>query len=169
MNSLEENMILCGIVGWKNSGKTFFAQRLIEYFSKKNLVVASIKHAHHDFETDMPGKDSYLHRQAGSQQIIVSSSKRWTKIMELKGKLEKNLDELLKELNSPDIVIIEGFKDSLHPKIEIIKEDSDNYLFLKLRNIIGIVCDKKINTMLPQFKRREIDKIAEFILINAKQ
>ena len=168
MNLQEENMIQCGIVGWKNSGKTFFAQRLIEYFSKKNLVVASIKHAHHDFDIDKPGTDSYLHRQAGSQQIIVSSSKRWTKIVELKGRSEKKLDELLRELNSPDIVIIEGFKYSPHPKIEIIKEDSDNYLFLKLKNIIGIVCDKQINITLPQFKRKEIDKIAEFILTKAK-
>ena len=168
MNLQEESMIQCGIVGWKNSGKTFFAQRLIEYFSKKNLVVASIKHAHHDFEIDKPGTDSYLHRKAGSQQIIVSSSKRWTKIVELKGRSEKKLNELLKELNSPDIVIIEGFKDSPHPKIEIVKEDSDNYLFLKLKNIIGIVCDKQVNTILPQFKRTEIDKIAEFILTKAK-
>ena len=169
MNLQRENMIQCGIVGWKNSGKTFFTQKLIEYFSKKNLVVASIKHAHHDFEIDKPGKDSYLHRQAGSEQIIVSSSKRWTKIVELNGRSEKKLDELLRELNSPDIVIIEGFKDSPHPKIEIVKEDSDNYLFLKLKNIIGVVCDKQINTILPQFKRREISKIAEFILTNAKQ
>ena len=168
MNLQEENMIQCGIVGWKNSGKTVFAQRLIEYFSNKNLVVASIKHAHHNLEIDKPGTDSYLHRQAGSQQIIVSSSKRWTKIVELNGRSEKKLDELLRELNSPDIVIIEGFKDSPHPKIEIIKEDSDNYLFLKLKNIIGIVCDKQINTTLPQFKRKEIDKIAEFILTKAK-
>ena len=89
--------------------------------------------------------------------------------MELKDKSEKKLHELLKELNSPDIVIIEGFKDSPHQKIEIVKEDSDNYLFLKLKNIIGVVCDKQINTILPQFKRREISKIAEFILTNAKQ
>ena len=169
MNLQEENMIQCGIVGWKNSGKTFFAKRLIEYFSKKNLVVASIKHAHHDFDIDKPGTDSYLHRHAGSQQIIVSSSKRWAKIMELKNRSEKKLDELLRELDSPDIVIIEGFKDSSHSKIEIVKEDSDNYLFLKLKNIIGIVCDKQINTILPQFKRTEIEKIAEFILRKAKQ
>ena len=168
MNLQEEKMIQCGIVGWKNSGKTFFAQRLIEYFSKKNLVVASIKHAHHDFDIDKQGTDSYLHRQAGSQQIIVSSSKRWVKIVELQGSSEKKLYELLKELDSPDIVIIEGFKDSSHPKIEIVKEDSDNYLFLKLKNIIGVVCDKQINTILPQFKRTEIDKIAEFILHKAK-
>ena len=75
---------------------------------------------------------------------------------------------LLIEFDSPDIVIIEGFKNSPHPKIEIIKEDSDNYLFLKLKNIIGIVCDKQINITLPQFKRKEIDKIAEFILTKAK-
>jgi len=162
-------MIQCGIVGWKNSGKTFLAKKLIEYFSKKNLIVASIKHAHHDFNIDKPGTDSYLHRQAGSQQIIVSSSKRWAKIVELKYRSEKKLYELVKELDSPDIVIIEGFKDSPHPKIEIVKEDSDNYLFLKLKNIIGVVCDKQINTILPQFKRREISKIAEFILTNAKQ
>ena len=168
MNLQRENMIQCGIVGWKNSGKTFFAQKLIEYFSKKKLVVASIKHAHHNFDIDKPGTDSYLHRQAGSQQVIVSSSKRWAKIVELKDKSEKKLNELIQELDSPDIVIIEGFKDSPHPKIEIVKEDSDNYLFLKLKNIIGIVCDKKINSNLPQFKRKEIGKIAEFILTYAK-
>ena len=168
MNLQKDNMIQCGIVGWKNSGKTFFVQRLIEYFSKKNLVVASIKHAHHNFDIDKPDTDSYLHRQAGSQQIIVSSSKRWAKIMELKNRSEKKLDELLRELDSPDIVIIEGFKDSLHPKIEIVKENSDTYLFSKLKNVIGIVCDKQINTILPQFKRTEIDKIAEFILTKAK-
>ena len=161
-------MIQCGIVGWKNSGKTFFAQRLIEYFSNKNLVVASIKHAHHDFDIDKPGTDSYLHRQAGSQQIIVSSSKRWVKIIELKGRSEKKFDELLRELNSPDIVIIEGFKDLPHPKIEIVKENSDNYLFSKLKNVIGIVSDKQLETNLPQFKRKEIDKLAEFILNKVK-
>ena len=67
MNLQEDDMIQCGIVGWKDSGKTFLAQRLIEYFSKENLVVASIKHAHHDFDIDKPGTDSYLHRQAGSR------------------------------------------------------------------------------------------------------
>ena len=161
-------MIQCGIVGWKNSGKTYLVQRLIEWFSKKNLIVASIKHAHHNFDIDKPGTDSYLHRQAGSQQIIVSSSKRWAKVVELKNKSEKKLDELLRELNCPDIVIIEGFKDSPHPKIEIVKEDSDNYLFSKLKNVIGIVSNKQLETNLPQFKREEIDKLAKFILNKVK-
>ena len=168
MNLKKEDMIQCGIVGWKDSGKTFLAQRLIEYFSKKKFIVASIKHAHHDFDIDKPGTDSYLHRQAGSQQIIVSSSKRWTKIVELKEKSEKKLNELLQELDSPDIVIIEGFKDASHPKIEIIKKNSVNYLFPKIKNVLGLVTDNKINSNLPQFKRKEIDKIAEFILTKVK-
>lgn len=162
-------MIQCGIVGWKNSGKTFFAQKLIDYFIKKNFTVASIKHAHHNFEIDQPGTDSFLLRQAGSQQVIVSSSSRWVKIEELKNKNEKNLEFLLKELNSPDIVIIEGFKNESHPKIEIIKEDSNDYLFLKLKNVIGIISDKKIDSTITQFKRTEIANIAKHILCNAKQ
>ena len=86
-------MILCGIVGWKNSGKTFLAQKLINYFSKKNFVVASIKHAHHNFEIDQPNTDSFLHRKAGSQQVIISSSKRWAKIEELNNSNEKKLED----------------------------------------------------------------------------
>ena len=160
-------MILCGIIGWKNSGKTFIAQQLIKYFTKKNFIVASIKHAHHNFDIDHPGTDSFLHRQAGSQQVIVSSSKRWAKIIEINHRNEKKLKDLLKELNSPDIVIIEGYKNELHPKIEIIKEDSDDYLFLKIKNVIGIVSDRKINSTIVQFKRADIDNIAEHILNNA--
>ena len=88
--------------------------------------------------------------------------------MELKGTSEKKLNELLLELDSPDIVIIEGFKDASHPKIEIIKKDSDNYLFPKINNVLSVVSDNKIDTNLPQFKRKEIEKIAEFILTKVK-
>ena len=81
---------------------------------------------------------------------------------------EKKQDELLQELDSPDIVIIEGFKDAPHPKIEIIKNNFDNYLFPKIKNVLGLVSDSKIDTNLPQFKRKEIGKIGEFILRTAK-
>ena len=83
-------MKICGIVGWKNSGKTFFTQKLISYFTTLKFNVASIKHAHHNFDVDKPGTDSFLHRQAGSKQVIVSSSKRWAKIIELNQSNEKN-------------------------------------------------------------------------------
>ena len=159
-------MKICGIVGWKNSGKTFFAQKLISYFTAQEFNVASIKHAHHNFDIDKPGTDSFLHRQAGSQQIIISSSKRWAKIVELNKLKEKNLYELIGELNKPDIIIVEGFKNEKHPKIEIINSDSDpsTYLFPHLKNIIGIVSDSKIDTLIKQFKKNEIEIIANYII-----
>tara|TARA_Y100000590_G_C15094335_1_gene778766 strand:- start:37 stop:522 length:486 start_codon:yes stop_codon:yes gene_type:complete len=161
-------MIQCGIVGWKNSGKTFLAQKLIGYFSEKNYVVASLKHAHHDFDIDKPGTDSYLHRKAGAQQVIVSSSSRYAKITEINEKNEKHLKELIKELDSPDIVIIEGFKNSSHSKIEIINDNNDNYLFPRLDNVIALVTKNKIKSSLPQFQISNIEEIAKFILKNAK-
>ncbi len=159
-------MKICGIVGWKNSGKTFFAQKLISYFTNQKFNVASIKHAHHDFEIDKPNTDSFLHRQAGSQQVIISSSKRWAKISELNKANEKNLYELIGELNKPDIIIVEGFKNEKHAKIEIIKDDSDpsSHLFPNLKNVIGIVADSRIETSIKKFKKNEIAIIADYIL-----
>ena len=162
-------MLICGIVGWKNSGKTYFAQKLINFFNSKNFKVASIKHAHHEFDIDQPGTDSYLHREAGSQEILVSSSNRWVKIVELRDSKERKLSNLLNELDSPDIVIVEGFKNESHPKIEIIKDDSNDYLFTKLDNVIGIVSNKKIDTLVTQFKKHDIDSIAQHILNNHKK
>ena len=159
-------MKICGIVGWKNSGKTFFARKLISYFTNQKFDVASIKHAHHDFDIDKPNTDSFLHRQAGSQQVIVSSSRRWAKISELNESNEKTLYELIDELNRPDIVIVEGFKNEKHAKIEIISDDSDpsTYLFPHLQNVIGIIADSKIETSTKQFSKNEIAIIADYIL-----
>ena len=159
-------MKICGIVGWKNSGKTFIAQKLIAYFTTQKFDVASIKHAHHNFDIDKPGTDSFLHRQSGSQQIIISSSKRWAKITELNKSKEKTLYELIEDFNKPDIVIVEGFKNEKHSKIEIINDGSDpsKYLFPHLKNIIGIVSDSEIATSINQFKKNEISIIANYIL-----
>ena len=159
-------MKICGIVGWKNSGKTFFARKLISYFTNQKFNVASIKHAHHNFDIDKPNTDSFLHRQSGSQQVIISSSKRWAKISELNKSNEKTLYELINELDKPDIVIVEGFKNEKHSKIEIINDGSDpsTYLFPHLKNIIGIVSDLEIATSINQFKKNEINIIAHYIL-----
>ena len=159
-------MIIFGIVGWKNSGKTYFAQQIISTLSSQNFRVASIKHAHHDFDIDKPNTDSFLHRQAGSQQVIVSSSRRWAKISELNESNEKTLYELIDELSKPDIIIVEGFKNEKHAKIEIINNDSDpsTYLFPHLKSVIGIVTDSKIETSIKQFKKNEIAIIANYIL-----
>ena len=160
-------MKIFGIIGWKNSGKTYFAQKIISELTSLGLKVASIKHAHHDFEIDKPNTDSFLHRKAGSQQVIISSSKRWAKISENKDYKERSLIELLNELDSPDVVIIEGYKKQNHPMIEIIRESSENstFLFQKMNNIKAIISDKKIPLFdKKQFKKNEIKEIVKFIL-----
>ena len=160
-------MIIFGIIGWKNSGKTYFAQKIISGLTKLNLKVASIKHAHHEFDIDQPNTDSFLHRKAGSKQIIISSSKRWAKISEINQSDEKKLNELIKELDSPDVIIVEGFKKENHPKIEIISSNFDKakFLFDKLENVVAIISDFKINAFdKNQFKRNQINEIIKFIL-----
>ena len=160
-------MKIIGIVGWKNSGKTYLAQRIIEKLSSLNFKVSSIKHAHHDFEVDKPNTDSYLHRQSGSRQVIISSSKRWVKISELNDSEEKKLDDLIKELDSPDIVIVEGYKNENHPKIEIIKNSSDSstFMFNSIENVIAIISDKEISKFKKQqFKKNQIEGIVNYIL-----
>ena len=125
-------MKIFGIVGWKNSGKTFFARKLIQYFVNLNYSVASIKHAHHDFDIDKPGTDSFLHRAAGATQVVISSSNRWAKIEELKNSKEKKLGELLKEIHSCDIVVVEGFKkESKHEALADILESIEELKYYR--------------------------------------
>ncbi len=157
-------MKIVGIVGWKNSGKTYFASKIIKKLKIKNYRVASIKHAHHEFDIDHKETDSYIHREAGSSQVIVSSSKRWVKITELNNSKEQSLYDLLGQLSETDIVIVEGFKNDDHPKIEIIKTGYDEFLFNKISNVRAVISDEKINTDLKQFKENEIDNIVNFIL-----
>ena len=161
-------MKIVGIVGWKNSGKTYFVSKIINKLKIKNYRVASIKHAHHEFDIDHKDTDSYIHRKAGSTQVIVSSSKRWVKITELNNLKEQTLNYLLNQLSDTDIVIVEGFKNENHPKIEIIKKCNNDYLFNKISNIQAVISDEKINTDLKQFKKNEIDNIVNFILEDIK-
>ena len=155
-------MKIVGIVGWKDSGKTTIATKIINKLSSKNFRVASIKHAHHEFDIDHENTDSFKHRVAGSSQVIVSSSKRWVIISELNNSKEKTLDYLINQLSEVDIVIVEGFKNENHPKIEIIK--NDNYSFSKIKNIKAMISNNKLETDLIIFKNDEIDNIVDFIL-----
>ncbi len=157
-------MKIVGIVGWKNSGKTFFVSEIIKKLKSQNYRIASIKHAHHAFDIDHVNTDSYIHRISGSSQVIISSSKRWAKINELENEDEKKLDELISELSEIDIVIVEGYKNENHPKIEIINEKKNKYLFQNIQNVIAIISDHNLDTDLKKFKKNEIDKIVNFIL-----
>lgn len=111
-------MKVYGVTGWKNTGKTGLVERLVAEIAARGLTVSTVKHAHHDTEIDHPGRDSYRHRQAGAQQVLVSSPARWALMHELRGAPEPALEDLLARLSPVDLVLIEGYKRAAHPKIE---------------------------------------------------
>lgn len=111
-------MNIYGVTGWKNTGKTGLMERLVAEFTARGLTVSTLKHAHHATEIDHPGRDSYRHREAGAQEVIVASPRRWALMHELRGAAEPPLDALLAHLSPVDLVLIEGYKRSPHPKIE---------------------------------------------------
>ena len=154
---------IIGITGWKDVGKTYYASLIIKLLVKRGYQVGSIKHAHHDFDIDKPGTDSFKHREAGSNQVIISSSKRWAKITENNNKNEKSLDELIQELHSVDIIIVEGYKKDNHPKIEILSKDLKNRN-KETKNVIAIVSNDLKDTITPVYKENDIENLVEFII-----
>jgi molybdopterin-guanine dinucleotide biosynthesis protein B len=114
---------LIGLAGWSGVGKTTLITALIPILAGRGLKVSTIKHAHHAFDVDQPGKDSWLHRQAGATEVLVASANRFALIHELRGAPEPSLEELLSRLAPADLVIVEGFRHGAHPKIEIFRPE----------------------------------------------
>ncbi len=110
-----------GIVGWKNSGKTTLVEALVRELTARGYRISTVKHAHHAFDIDVPGKDSYRHREAGAGEVLVASGRRWALMHELRGTDEPRLEELLARLSPCDLVLVEGFKRDTHPKIEVLR------------------------------------------------
>ena len=154
---------IIGITGWKDVGKTYYASLIIKSLVNKGYHIGSIKHAHHDFDIDKPGTDSFKHREAGSRQVIISSSKRWAKITENNNTYEKSLDELIKEFNNVDIVVVEGFKKDNHPKIEILTKDLNNRNEETI-NVIAVVSNDLKDTTIPVFEENDIENLVKFII-----
>lgn len=110
-----------GVSGWSGSGKTVLITRLIPALIARGLSVATIKHAHHAFDIDVPGKDSFEHRAAGASEVLISSACRVAQIRELRGAPEPRLADLLRRLSPCDLVLVEGFKREAHPKLEVVR------------------------------------------------
>ncbi len=114
-------MRIIGLAGWSGSGKTTLVTGVIPVLVKRGLKVATVKHAHHEFDTDQPGKDSWLHRQAGASEVAIVSSRRWAIVHELRDEPEPPLADILAKLSPIDLVIVEGFKRHSHPKLEVYR------------------------------------------------
>ncbi|MEO1537337.1 MAG: molybdopterin-guanine dinucleotide biosynthesis protein B [Pseudomonadota bacterium] len=119
-------MKIWGVTGWKNSGKTGLMERLVSEFTARGLRVSTVKHAHHVFDVDQKGRDSYRHREAGAHEVLLSSRNRWALMHEHRGAAEATLDELLAKLSPVDLVLVEGFKRECHPKIEAHRAETGN-------------------------------------------
>ncbi len=131
-----------GLAGWSGAGKTTLIAKLIQVLNARGLSVSTLKHAHHAFDVDQPGKDSYVHREAGATEVLVASSNRWALMHELRGAPEPRLDELLRHLSAVDLILVEGFKRDPHAKIEVHRVANDKlFLYPEDPNIRALVTD----------------------------
>ena len=158
-------MRLFGIAGWSGSGKTTLISALIPEFRSRGFTVSTIKHAHHDFDIDQAGKDSWRHRQAGASEVLVASSRRWALQHELRGAPEPSLDELLSHMSPVDLLLVEGFKLHPHPKIEVHRPSlGKSLLCAQDEQVLAVVSDEKVDVPLPVFSLSDAPAVAGFIL-----
>lgn len=158
-------MKVIGLAGWSGAGKTTLLTRLIPRFNAQGLRVSVIKHAHHRFDVDVPGKDSWRHREAGAAEVLVASANRWALMHELRGAAEPRLPELLSKLSAVDLVVVEGFKREPHRKIEVHRAANDKpLLFPDDPGIVGIATDTTVETRLPTVHLDDIEAVAALLL-----
>src|SRR5258708_6519924 len=157
----EKVMKVIGLAGWSGAGKTTLLSRVIPHLRKEGLRVSVIKHAHHSFDVDVPGKDSWVHRQSGAEEVLVSSGTRWALMHELRGRPDPRLPELLEKMSRVDLVVVEGFKSEPHRKIEVHRAANGKpLLFPDDPAIAGIATDATIETTLPIAHLDDIPAIA---------
>jgi molybdopterin-guanine dinucleotide biosynthesis protein B len=154
-----------GFAGWSGSGKTTLIEKLIPRFVGRGLRVALIKHAHHSFDVDQPGKDSYRHRHAGASEILVTSSRRWVLMHELRGAPEPPFEEQVRRISPCDLLIVEGFKHAPIPKLEVWRAATgEPLLHPSDPHIVAVASDRKIETRLPLLALDDDAGIENFIL-----
>ena len=161
-------MKVIGLAGWSGAGKTTLLTRVIPHLLKDGLRVSVIKHAHHAFDVDVPGKDSWRHREAGASEVLVSSSQRWAVMHELRGAAEPRLPELLAKMSQVDLVVVEGFKRELLRKIEVHRAANGKpLLFPDDPDVVGIAADIPVETTLPAAHLDDIEAVAAMMLRSA--
>jgi molybdopterin-guanine dinucleotide biosynthesis adapter protein len=131
--------LVLGLVGWSGSGKTTLLKKILPLLKERGLRVATLKHAHHEFDVDIPGKDSWEHRRAGAQEVIVCSSRRWVQMHELRDEPEPSLAALLQKVSPCDLILVEGFKRERHPKLEVHRPALDEPTLFATDTAIAVV------------------------------
>jgi molybdopterin-guanine dinucleotide biosynthesis protein B len=161
-------MRVIGFAGWSGAGKTTLIVRLIPELNRRGFSVSTIKHAHHNFDLDQPGKDSYEHRAAGAEDVLVASANRVALMRELRGASEPSLAELLRLLKTVDLVLVEGFKRDPLPKIEVFRgANGKPPLYADDANIVALISDAVPSGGLPHASIDDIAAAADLVLAHA--
>ena len=162
-------MRIIGLAGWSGSGKTTLLTKVIPRLTARGLTVSTVKHAHHGFDIDQPGKDSHSHRLAGATEVLVGSAIRWALVHELRGGVEPALPELLVKLAPVDLVIIEGYKREPHPKLEVHRAAVGKRLLQpEDPAIVAIASDQPLpGAVVPVVALDDVEAIADILLRHA--
>ncbi|MGH6848396.1 MAG: molybdopterin-guanine dinucleotide biosynthesis protein B [Methylocella sp.] len=164
-------MRVIGLAGWSGAGKTTLIVKLIPYLRERGIVVSTVKHAHHAFDVDQPGKDSYRHREAGAREVLVASSRRFALMHELRGADEPSLAELLRRMSPADLILVEGFKRVAHAKIEVFRlANGKPFLYPEDPTIAALATDatEGLPSHLPHAHLDDIAAIAGLLLAIAR-
>ena len=162
-------MHIIGLAGWSGSGKTTLITKLIPRLRARGLRVSTLKHAHHGFDLDRPGKVSFMHREAGATEVLISSAKRWAILHELREEPEWDLGWLVAKMSPVDLVLVEGFKRDAFPKLEIHRvANGKPLLYLQDPHIVAVASDSLLpGTALPVLDLNDIEPIVDFLLARA--
>ena len=158
-------MKIFGLAGYSGAGKTTLVKSLLPALIKRGITVSTIKHAHHNFDVDTPGKDSYTHREAGASEVLVTGGKRWALMHELREEQEPSLELLIAKITPVDLLLVEGFKKDHHPKLEIFRQENKKERLLGVvPNIVALATNSKKDDTVPSFDLNDIEAIADFII-----
>ncbi len=155
-----------GITGWKNSGKTTLAECVVRELTKRGYKISTIKHAHHSFDIDTAGTDSYRHRQAGAAEVAIVSFNRWALMHELRDAQEPALEEIVSRMAPCDLILVEGYKNDKHPKIEVRRKDSPTQIPLNAEqySIVAIATDEGLRDQsVPVLDLNNIAAVSDFV------
>ena len=158
-------MRIYGVTGWKNAGKTGLMERLVAEITGRGYTVSTVKHAHHTFDVDQPGKDSHRHRIAGATEVLLASRNRFALMHELREDEEPSLETLLQKLSPVDLVLVEGYKRDRHPKVEAFRVETGNPLIATDDPTIrAVASDTTLTIDRPLFDLDDTKAIGDFIL-----
>lgn len=161
-----ERMRIVGLAGWSGSGKTTLIAKVLPVLIGRGLKVSTLKHAHHGFDLDKPGKDSFMHRAAGASEVLISSAKRWAVLHELRDEAEWTMPALLSKITPVDLVLVEGFKRENFPKVEVYRAANGKPLLHgEDRYIVAIASDTPLpNAPLPVVDLNDVEAVADALL-----